>query len=90
VLLSRFVDADRTIALTTVDGASMIQLTTPPPGWNDMVPVALDDGVVVERMSAAEEGTLYFVKLDGSRSPARATAASASIRCGSTEATWWT
>jgi Tol biopolymer transport system component len=65
VLLSRFVGGDRTIALTTVDGARMIQLTAPPPGWNDMVPVSLGDGAVFQRMSPAQEATLYFVKLDG-------------------------
>ena len=44
----------------------MMQLTAPPPGWNDLVPVPLDDGVVFERMSPAEEAIFYFVRLDGS------------------------
>lgn len=65
VLLSRFVGGDRTIAIATVDGANMVQLTAPPPGWNDMVPVPLDDGVVFERLDPAGSASFYFVRLDG-------------------------
>ena len=66
ILLSRFVGGDRTIALTTVDGAGIVQLTAPPPGWNDLVPVPLDDGVVFERLNPENEASFYFVRLDGS------------------------
>lgn len=66
VLLSRFEGGDRTIAMTTADGASIVQLTAPPPGWNDMVPVPLGDGVVFARMNPASEMGFYFVRLDGS------------------------
>src|SRR5439155_12615829 len=46
-------------------GAGMVQLTAPPPQWNDFVPLALDDGVVFERMNPADEASLWFVRLDG-------------------------
>jgi len=66
VLLSRFVNGDRAIAVTTVDGASMVQLTSPPPGWNDYVPVPLDDGVAFQRVSPDGVSSFFFVRLDGS------------------------
>jgi hypothetical protein len=67
VLLSRFIGGDRTIAMTTADGASFVQLTAPPPGWNDVVPVAVGGGIVFERMTPppAEQASFYFVRLDG-------------------------
>jgi len=65
ILLSRFVDGDRTIAMTTADGASMVQLTAPPPGWQDMVPVPVEGGVAFERMRPTEKTSYYFVRVDG-------------------------
>ena len=61
VLLSRFVGGDRDDRPDD-RGRCEASYSSPRrrPGWNDMVPVPLDDGVVFERIDPAEEGELLL------------------------------
>ena len=56
----------RGIHVVSPDGTGMTQVTAPPPGWADHMPVALGDGVAFLRVdSSGAAKMLYRVNLDG-------------------------
>ncbi|HZF67941.1 MAG TPA: hypothetical protein VEZ47_07880, partial [Gemmatirosa sp.] len=56
----------RGIHVVDPDGTGMTQVTAPPPGWADHMPVALGDGVAFVRVdSSGASKLLYRVNLDG-------------------------
>lgn len=65
ILVSRLTAAARAIFVMNVDGSGVVQLTAPPPGWVDNLPVALGDRVVFVRHDPSGRHRIYRVDLDG-------------------------
>ena len=67
VLFSRSVGDSRAIFMTTVDGTKFGQITAPPPGWKDELPVPLGDArVAFVRINPSGDTKICAVGLDGS------------------------
>ena len=65
ILVSRLTATARAILVMKVDGTGMVQLTAPPPGWVDNIPVGLGAQVVFVRHDRRGRSRLYRVALDG-------------------------
>ena len=57
--------APRGIFVVNPDGTGVTQVTAPPPGWIDHMPVALGDRIVFTRADSGGQGIIYRVNLDG-------------------------